>query len=55
MNPNLALSTRRHFLRGVGITLSLPWLESMGGILHAADVEKEPRRLLLLRRRRAAV
>ena len=48
MNPNLALSTRRHFLRGVGITLSLPWLESMGGILHAADVEKEPRRLLLV-------
>lgn len=48
MNPNLALSTRRHFLRGVGITLSLPWLESLGGILHAADVEKEPRRLLLV-------
>ena len=48
MNPNLALSTRRHFLRGVGITLSLPWLESMGGILHAADAEKEPRRLLLV-------
>ena len=48
MNPNLALSTRRHFLRGVGITLSLPWLESLGGLLHAADAEKEPRRLLLV-------
>ncbi len=48
MNPNLALSTRRHFLRGVGITMSLPWLESLGGILHAADAEKEPRRLLLV-------
>ena len=48
MNPHLALSTRRHFLRGVGITLSLPWLESLGGILHAADAEKEPRRLLLV-------
>lgn len=48
MNPNLALSTRRNFLRGVGVTLSLPWLESMGGLLHAADVEKEPRRLLLV-------
>ena len=35
MNPQLALSTRRHFLRGVGVTLSLPWLESMGGLLHA--------------------
>lgn len=48
MNPHLALSTRRNFLRGVGITLSLPWLESLGGILHAADAEKEPRRLLLV-------
>ncbi|WP_166442801.1 DUF1552 domain-containing protein [Phragmitibacter flavus] len=48
MNPPLALSTRRHFLRGVGISLGLPWLESMGGILHAADVDKEPRRLLLI-------
>ncbi len=48
MNTHLALSTRRHFLRGVGVTLSLPWLESMGGLLHAADAEKEPRRLLLI-------
>jgi hypothetical protein len=28
--------------------MGLPWLESLGGILHAADVEKEPRRLLLV-------
>jgi len=48
MKPDLALSSRRNFLRGVGITLSLPWLESLGGLLHAADTEKEPRRLLLV-------
>jgi hypothetical protein len=48
MNPHLSLSTRRNFLRGLGITLNLPWLESMGGLLHAADAEKEPRRLLLV-------
>jgi len=28
--------------------LSLPWLESLGGIVHAADAAKEPRRLLLV-------
>jgi len=48
MNPQPALSTRRSFLRGVGITLSLPWLESLGGIAHAAEAGKEPRRLLLI-------
>lgn len=48
MNLNLPRSTRRRFLRGIGITLSLPWLESMGGVLHAADAESEPRRLLLI-------
>jgi hypothetical protein len=48
MKSTSALSTRRSFLRGVGITLSLPWLESLGGILHAAEAGKEPRRLLLV-------
>jgi len=48
MNPSIALSTRRNFLRGIGVTLALPWFESMGGLVHAADVEKEPRRLLLI-------
>jgi hypothetical protein len=48
MNPQPALSTRRNFLRGVGITLGLPWLESLGGIAHAAEAGKEPRRLLLV-------
>lgn len=48
MNPQPALSTRRNFLRGAGITLALPWLESLGGIVHAAEAAKEPRRLVLV-------
>jgi len=48
MNTPSSLSTRRSFLRGTGITLSLPWLESIGGIAHAAEDGKEPRRLLLV-------
>ena len=48
MNPSPALSTRRSFLCGAGVALSLPWLESLGGIAHAAEVGKEPRRLLLI-------
>ena len=48
MNTQPALSTRRTFLRGAGITLSLPWLESLGGIAHAAEAGQEPRRLLLI-------
>ncbi len=44
MNP----TTRRHFLKGAGVTLTLPWLESMGGTLHAAEAGSEPRRLLLV-------
>lgn len=48
MNDQPALSTRRSFLRGTGVALALPWLESLGGITHAAEVGKEPRRLLLI-------
>lgn len=48
MNTQPALSTRRSFLHGAGITLALPWLESLGGIAHAAEAGKEPRRLLLI-------
>jgi hypothetical protein len=48
MNHQPALSTRRSFLRGTGATLALPWLESLGGIVHAAETGKEPRRLLLI-------
>jgi hypothetical protein len=48
MNPSPAFTTRRHFLYGAGIALSLPWLESLGGIAHAAEAKKEPRRLLLI-------
>jgi hypothetical protein len=43
-----ALSTRRHLLRCAGVSLSLPWLESLGGIAHSAEAGKEPRRLLLV-------
>lgn len=48
MNPQPALATRRGFLCGAGVALSLPWLESLGGIVHAAEAGKEPRRLLLI-------
>jgi hypothetical protein len=48
MNLSTALSTRRTFLCGSGVALSLPWLESLGGITHAAEAGKEPRRLLLI-------
>lgn len=48
MNTQPALATRRTFLRGAGITLTLPWLESLGGIANAAEPGQEPRRLLLV-------
>jgi hypothetical protein len=48
MNSQPALSTRRRFLRGAGISLTLPWLESLGGLVHAAAPGQEPRRLLLV-------
>ena len=48
MNAQLALASRRCFLRGAGVALGLPWLESLGGIAHAAEAGKEPRRLLLI-------
>jgi hypothetical protein len=48
MNPQPAFASRRSFLRGAGVALCLPWLESLGGIAHAAEAGKEPRRLLLI-------
>jgi hypothetical protein len=48
MNPQSAHASRRCFLRGVSVALSLPWLESLGGVVHAAEAGKEPRRLLLI-------
>jgi hypothetical protein len=48
MNTQAALANRRTFLCGTGVTLCLPWLESLGGIAHAAEAGKEPRRLLLI-------
>lgn len=48
MNPQPAFASRRGFLRGAGVALCLPWLESLGGIAHTAEAGKEPRRLLLI-------
>lgn len=48
MHPQPALASRRNFLRGTGVVLSLPWLESLGGLVHAVEPGKEPRRLLLI-------
>jgi hypothetical protein len=48
MNAQPALASRRGFLRGAGVALCLPWLESLGGVVHAAEAGKEPRRLLLI-------
>jgi len=46
MNPNL--TSRRTFLKGVGVSLALPMLDSLGNVLYASDVAAEPRRLLLV-------
>ena len=48
MHHQPALANRRTFLRGAGVALCLPWLESLGGLVHAAEAGKEPRRLLLV-------
>lgn len=48
MNTQPSLANRRVFLCGTGVSLCLPWLESLGGIAHAAEAGKEPRRLLLI-------
>lgn len=48
MNPQSAHASRRCFLRGASVALSLPWLESLGGVVHAAESGQEPRRLLLI-------
>jgi len=41
-------TSRRTFLKGLGVTMALPWMESLGGTLFAADPAKEPRRILLI-------
>ena len=41
------MTNRRNFIKGAGVTLTLPWLETFSQ-LHAADAESEPRRLLLI-------
>jgi hypothetical protein len=46
MNPKMNWINRRAFLRGLGATLALPYLDIMGGATRAAAAgEKEPRRL----------
>jgi hypothetical protein len=47
-NPNPASISRRHFLRGVGVALALPWLESLpllGQTVAATNATKPPLRL----------
>ena len=47
-NPSSYQMSRRHFLRGVGVALALPWLESMplyGQIAPAVKIAKPPLRL----------
>jgi hypothetical protein len=41
------MTNRRNFIKGAGVTLTLPWLETFNQ-LHAADAKSEPRRLLLI-------
>lgn len=41
-------TTRRNFLTAAGATLALPWLDSLAGFAHAADLQAPPQRLLLV-------
>ena len=41
-------STRRNFIKGTSAMLGLPWLESLGGFVHAADKKAVPQRLILV-------
>lgn len=41
--PNLKL-TRRHFLRGLGVTLTLPWMESLSWAADASAMNEAPKR-----------
>src|SRR5919106_6772107 len=48
MNNNLAHPSRRHFLRGMGVALALPWLESLpllGQTAASVKANKPPLRL----------
>ena len=45
MNLNLANLDRRRFLRGTGIALALPWLESFSGLAGAAEAPNHRKRL----------
>jgi hypothetical protein len=43
--PAPASPSRRHFLRGAGVALALPWLESLAGLTRAVGANAPPRRL----------
>ena len=45
MKPNLNSLERRRFLRGTGIALALPWLESFSGVVNAASKPAARKRL----------
>jgi hypothetical protein len=49
-SPHLSLRRpdRRRFLRGAGVVLGLPWLESARRALSAEDATEAPRRMLLV-------
>ena len=40
MDLNARLPSRRHFLRGVGVALALPWMESLPLLGQAAETVK---------------
>ena len=45
MNESTQLN-RRHFLRGTGVALTLPWLESLNAAAPAAKDAVPPKRFL---------
>ena len=45
MNMNLSCLDRRKFLRGAGVALALPWLESFAPSARAADKPEQRKRL----------
>ena len=45
MNVNLSTLDRRKFLRGAGVALALPWMESFSGLAHAAPKSAQRKRL----------
>jgi hypothetical protein len=46
--PSVSRMDRRHFLRGAGVLLALPWLESLQPALARKAEPENPRRMLLI-------